>query len=398
MGTPTVGEGHAPDASAKAGEGTMPQSINLTGDIAGDYFAGSGAAGVRHGLLRHAAGSLETFDPPGSISTVAQSLSDSGEIVGNYVRDDVAHGFLREKDGTFVSFDPPGSTNTAPLNISAAGEVAGYYADDNETLRGFLRHKDGSIIEFDAPGASTNRGQGTFPLSINAQGKIAGYFYAGASGVLHGFLWGSDGTFTVFDPPGSAGESAHASPDREGYVVRPVTAPLSINMGGDIAGYFGDAAGVLHAFIRSSTRTFSVFEAANASTNGGLGTFAQAMNDTGAITSYYFDQAQSVRHGFLLKPPQNSTNPQRASQTKSKQCLAFGEVARALNSPAITYTRSKSSPSSKRSSENHFQRQLQLARVIQGGCDLPCRAQWVRRSGVQGRLFLQYAIHRRAAG
>jgi hypothetical protein len=307
-----------PGASAKAGEGTMPQGINLSGDIAGYYFTGSSADSVRHGFLRHAAGSFDSFDPPGSISTVAQSLNDSGEIVGNYVRDDVAHGFLREKDGNFVTVDPPGSANTAPLSISAAGEITGYYADDNEALHGFLRRKDGSIIEFDAPGASTNRGQGTFPLAINAQGMIAGYFYAGPSGVLHGFLRGSDGTFTVFDPPGSAGESAHASADREGYVVRPVTAPLSVNTSGDIAGYFGDAAGVLHAFIRSSRGSFSVFEAANASTNGGLGSFAQSMNDRGEVAGYYFDQAHSTRHGFLLKPPQSPVNPPRASPGKTK--------------------------------------------------------------------------------
>jgi hypothetical protein len=307
----------APEAGTQAGEGTMAQSINLTGDVAG-YYARSGPNGARQGFVRHISGSLETFDPPGSISTVAQSVNDSGEIIGNYVRDNMAHGFLREKNGTFITFDPPGSANTAPLAISATGEIAGYYADGNEALHGFLRHKAGSIVEFDAPDASTNSAQGTFPLTINTQGKIAGYFYSRPSGVLHGFLRESDGAFVVFDPPGSVGESASPSADREGYRVRAVTAPLSVNAGGEITGYFGDAAGVLHAFIRSSRGGFGVFEAAGASTNGGLGTFAQAMNDRGEVAGYYFDQVHSVRHGFLLKPPQSPVSAPRASPKKSK--------------------------------------------------------------------------------
>jgi hypothetical protein len=307
----------APEAGTQAGEGTMAQSINLSGDVAG-YYARSGPNGARQGFVRRLSGSLETFDPPGSISTVAQSINDSGEIIGNYVRDDMAHGFLREKNGTFITFDPPGSANTAPLAISATGEIAGYYADANEALHGFLRHKAGSIVEFDAPDASTNSAQGTFPLTINTPGKIAGYFYSRPSGVLHGFLRESNGAFVVFDPPGSAGENGKTSADREGYVVRPVTAPLSINSRGEIAGYFGDAAGVLHAFVRTSTGTFSVFEAVNASTSGGLGTFAQSINDGGEIAGYYFDQTRSVRHGVLWKPPQSPAKAAPTGPTKSK--------------------------------------------------------------------------------
>jgi hypothetical protein len=73
----------APSASTKAGEGTFAQSINLAGEIAG-YYAGSNANGVRHGFVRHTSGSLETFDPPGSVSTVAQSMNDSSEIIGRF--------------------------------------------------------------------------------------------------------------------------------------------------------------------------------------------------------------------------------------------------------------------------------------------------------------------------
>ena len=124
--------------------------------------------------------------------------------------------------------------------------------------------------------------------------------------------------FAIFDPPGSAAETGQPSSDREGYRVRPVTAPLSINRRGEIAGYFGDSAGVLHAFVRRNDGSFSVFEAANASTSGGLGTFAQSINDNDEIAGYYYDQAQSVRRGFFLKAPQSSPRAIPGSPRKSK--------------------------------------------------------------------------------
>jgi hypothetical protein len=74
----------APDASTRAGEGAIAQSISSGGEIVGYYSARSGANGVRLGFVRHLSGSLESFDPPGSISTVAQNINDSGEIIGNY--------------------------------------------------------------------------------------------------------------------------------------------------------------------------------------------------------------------------------------------------------------------------------------------------------------------------
>jgi hypothetical protein len=53
---------------------------------------------------------------------------------------------------------------------------------------GFVRSPFGDITTFDAPGASKSSAQaGTIPETPNLFGEIAG-FYQDANGVFHGFL------------------------------------------------------------------------------------------------------------------------------------------------------------------------------------------------------------------
>jgi len=94
------------------GSGTLPQSINEDGLVAGYY---SDSSGRRHGFARLADGTITPLDPQGSIGTVVQSINRTGEITGNCVIDDTAHGFLGRTEGSFAIFDSPGSTNTAPI-------------------------------------------------------------------------------------------------------------------------------------------------------------------------------------------------------------------------------------------------------------------------------------------
>jgi len=52
-----------------------------------------------------------------------------------------------------------------------------------------VRSPQGEVTTFDAPGANTTLGSysGTFPVSINDQGAITGY-YLDVKNVNHGFL------------------------------------------------------------------------------------------------------------------------------------------------------------------------------------------------------------------
>jgi hypothetical protein len=75
--------------------------------------------------------------------------------------------------------------------------------DAKNVSHGFVRSASGKLIEFDSPGAGTvpDLFQGTFPISINPSGQIAGN-YVDANTVGYGFLRSPGGTFTTFAVPG----------------------------------------------------------------------------------------------------------------------------------------------------------------------------------------------------
>ena len=56
---------------------------------------------------------------------------------------------------------------------------------------GFAWAQGGKLMTFNAPGEGTGSGQGTFPNNDNNAGAITGY-YVDANGVSHGFLRYSD--------------------------------------------------------------------------------------------------------------------------------------------------------------------------------------------------------------
>jgi len=56
-----------------------------------------------------------------------------------------------------------------------------------DVLHGFQRTTAGKFTTFDVPGAGTGAWQGTMPISISSEGAITGW-YIDASGVNHGFI------------------------------------------------------------------------------------------------------------------------------------------------------------------------------------------------------------------
>ena len=126
-----------------------------------------------------------------------------------------------------------------------------------------------TFIRFEAPGAGTGAGQGTWPVSINVAGAITGY-YVDANGAYHGFVRATDGTITTFDAPSAA----------------QYTTPTSINTPGAVTGLYNDANDVSHGFVRAANGTFTTFEAPGAGAGAGQGTLAYSIGTTGATTGY----------------------------------------------------------------------------------------------------------------
>jgi len=209
-----------PGAGTNLTQGTIPLSINAAGDIAGFYLD---ANQLTHGFLRAANGTITApIDAPGASTTgktkkgfsfsgtLADSIDTAGDIAGSYAdTNGVLHGFVRTAGGTITTFDVTGAgtvglfPGTIPTSMNSTGDIAGFYADVSGVNHGFIRAAAGTITApIDAPGASTTgMFTGTVPFSINTDDDLAG-LYVDTKGVFHAFVL-SSGTVAAptFSPP-----------------------------------------------------------------------------------------------------------------------------------------------------------------------------------------------------
>jgi hypothetical protein len=252
------------------------------------------------------------FDAPGAGDTLGSGLGTQGEdinpagvITGLYAdANNVMHGFLRTPQGRLFTFDAPGAgtvpnlyfkgtpagtyggQGTYAMSINPEGAIAGSYLDENSLGHGFVRAPDGKFTSFDDPDAGTATYQGTFAWNINPAGVIAGNYWD-SSTVRHGFVRTPDGKFTNFDPPGS--------------VSTFVSLATCINPAGAVTGAYLDADGVEHGFVRAPDGKITEFDVPGAGTEGGQGTGPASINAEGAVTGSYIT-GDNVTHGFVRAP------------------------------------------------------------------------------------------------
>jgi len=263
---------------------TIPNSMNGSGAITGYYFDGN----IFHGFLRSPQGAFTTVDFPGATGTASASINLSGTITGYYFDATVPpvfHGFVRAPDGTLTSFDPVGSVSTEPVSINPAGEISGIYSDANQLEHGFLRDPGGAITSFDVPDSSA----GTFSTGMSPSGEIIGYYndWDEAPQPQRGFLRSPDGTYTAFvAPPGEGCSSCRVN------VLS--TMPSAINATGEIIGsFYRDDAETVYGFVREPDRKITIV---NAPCPGGS-IFPNSINDAGVITGIHY--ACGGAHGFV---------------------------------------------------------------------------------------------------
>jgi hypothetical protein len=198
-------------------------------------------------------------------------------------------GHANAQRGTFVTFDVPGCRNALPLGINPEGAITGtceILVNSNRVSVGFLRARDGTSTIINVPG-STSTSVGVGELSspvegppINPAGAVTG-FYSDASGAQHGFLRDRDGTFATFDAPGAINGTEFLC------CITPARAVVGISFDANFAG---------HGFVRTANGTFIGFDP-----SGSTFTFPTSINPQGAISGAYTD-ASGVTHGFLRAP------------------------------------------------------------------------------------------------
>ncbi len=200
---------------------------------------------------------------------------------------------IQSSAGTFTNFDVTGAGTSAlegtfGVSINASGEVAGIYITSGNVSHGFVRAANGTITPFNASNAGTGKNEGTFPISIDVDGNIAG-MYADTNNVYHGFIRNSSGTITEFDAPG-AGTSGHRG-----------TSPISINAGVITGPYVTGSdvtTSVWHGFVRATNGDITTINVPGAGTGDKQGTQPTSINASGVIAGMYTD-SNSVYHGFI---------------------------------------------------------------------------------------------------
>lgn len=252
---------------------TFANGINDSGQIVGNYLVPPGHHNFGYLLIGGSYTNLSELYP---IETPI-GINNLGQIVGTHDAGGRINGFLLS--GTsFTVFDVPGSSGTRPTGINDSGQIVGDYTaldptrdpgNPNPTfLHGFLL-SGGSYTTLDVAGAFE-----THALAINNSGQIVGYSIAG--GLFHGFLL-SGGSYTTIDVPGAT-----------------FTRAFGINDSGQIVGDYHDADGRSHGFLLSGGSYITI------DPPGSAGTVPFGINASGQISGSYGDAGGN--HGFLAIP------------------------------------------------------------------------------------------------
>ncbi len=164
--------------------------INDQSTIVGQFM--NNATGLTPGFV-DAGGTFTVLQPlPNAVVTNAQSINDSGLVVGFYSIDGQhQHGFLYNTNtGQYTLIPDPVQPNlflTQFLGINDEGIAVGYWQDFSGAQHGFLYNTNTQTYTFlDDPNASTGGLSITQITGINDSGEIDG-FYVDPNGVQRGF-------------------------------------------------------------------------------------------------------------------------------------------------------------------------------------------------------------------
>jgi uncharacterized membrane protein len=210
-------------------------------------------------------------DPDGATSVFG--INSPGVMVGNFGDlEEVVHGFVLSA-GQFTTVTVAGSPWSELWGVNSKGTGVGDYYDDTFTsVHGFTYAADGTITYLPDPVP----GESNSPGGINSKGAVTGFYAENVFAPPHGYVY-ERGSFTYFDVPGST-----------------YTIPNRITDSGRVCGFFSDASGNDHGFLRDREGNFTQIDVP-----GATSTKVRGMNEHGDIVGTYYDA--TTKHGFLLR-------------------------------------------------------------------------------------------------
>ena len=215
--------------------------------------------------------------------TLLYGANQHGHVAGNYYdASGIAHAIIYETDRkTFVQLpDVPGATYNAAGAIADNGVVLGNFTTDPKQLTNYVGwlFADGKYHDFIEP-KSDQPIFGTADYSMNNALTFVGY-YEDAAGVAHGYIKPFGRPYIQRDVPVAGAKAT--------YIV-------GINNQDVIAGEYLDAQGLNHGFVMDGGRFTSV------DVPGANGTSIFAINDFGVIAGAWYNAAGNA-HGFVGRP------------------------------------------------------------------------------------------------
>lgn len=220
-----------------------------------------------------AAGNFVTIRIPGAISTSANGISASGEIVGEATIDGAPTSFLLDAQHHLTTFNPPGSLGSAALGINNLGQIVGWFDPSPPSFQlGYLRSTDGTFLTY-------NLGdKNTYANGINNNGEVVGTAQAGFFGSF-GFVIKSDGTSSNVDVPDAL-----------------IVGANGINDSGEVVGTYISNSGVGGAYLLNVDGSVSTL-----ATPSGFDTVNPlGINNRGMIVGSYSSSSDGSIHGFVL--------------------------------------------------------------------------------------------------
>jgi len=283
---------------------TLATGINTAGAVAGYYMDSNYAT---HGFLRAPDGTITTIDPKGSNLTEVTAVNDTGDVAGFYRNaSGIYYSFVLAADGTFTKFNPTNGTQPNMIGLNADGMVAGSYIKNGDQGAGFVGMPNGQIKQLGVEG-----------VAVNTKGTVTGTDGA------QGFVRLSTGKMVTFTAPGSPNTTIPTSINDSGVVggygntVCGRSSGFSRNSNGTMTtieppgGAFAQVMGVngkgamtgnyyyngYRGFVRTANGAYRTFDVAGSS----YGTFPQSINANGEVTGSYRD-SNDVQHGFVGTP------------------------------------------------------------------------------------------------
>jgi len=156
-----------------------------------------------------------------------------------------------------------------------------------------------AITTFDVPGGGTGFRQGTLSTAINPRGTITGY-YIDAGGLAHGFLRDCD--WERREKECEEGGGIITTFDAPGAGTDPGlgTFPIAINQRGEITGYYEGAGYWSHGFLRARDGSITTFDVPGGGPGGG--TTPAGINAAGEVTGYFLNNVTLAFDGFVRAP------------------------------------------------------------------------------------------------